>query len=574
MILALREAQRQPSPRQVRQLLLSRNEQERVTGILLRACGYYEQGLYPDALRFLVKSRSRIGYYPLPVISNIVWLCTRTNQPQQAAGPCIRFAADALRMGYSDLALEACAGAMILDARGDYEITRNPTACREIADMYEQVFRNAGLPHPSHTSAHPAGSRIRVALIVPNLVDHIVAYTRRVLHFARYHNREQYLLFVYTSENHSERIQPLFPVGCSGNSRARGRETIAELAALDIPVFLTPRNQSFTRSGHALARQLENDGIDVAIFQSGLSAPIDWLAARMAAVPVKVSIHIGSSMMVPGMDATFFDNPANIARENNVWTPSFGERRIRLKGADRQALYQHPPQSRASWGIPAESILIGTMSNHLARRLTPAYLEIIARLLHAVPNAWFVAFGAKPPRETSAFFEQAGVADRVIFAGAQQHPGAVLRMLDIYSAEFPVSGSQSVIEAMNCGIPVVAMHCSDTHAESAAAHIAGPDGAIPRYDTDAYYQRLLSWSINPAARKHAATQMRQRAETLFSARHYVDDILSAGRELLRGKRTQPISPLFPESTVPIPTNNKGHAIHDRKSQYSQRTQPV
>ena len=138
-----------------------------------------------------------------------------------------------------------------------------------------------------------------------------------------------------------------------------------------------------------------------------------------------------------------------------------------------------------------------------------------------------------------AFFVSRGVADRVRFGGRQACSGSALKVLDVYANEFPVGGSQSVIEAMACGIPVVALRWSDAHAESAGANAVGLGSAIPGPDIDAYRSLLRHFVCNAAARAKTAGKMTRRVEEHYSVRTYAGMLLDMGLEALDRQSHKP-----------------------------------
>ena len=426
--------------------------------------------------------------------------------------------------------------ALILDALGRYEITRNPSACLDVAWMYGAVAdRHRATPVDSPPTFRD-GPR-RVALVVPNLVDYIVAATKQVLHFARYIDRSRYRLAVYVSENLSRRELPLFPFGCvEGRTEESGAETLRCLQELDVPVHLGSRSTRYVQSALALIGRLEQDSTDIAIFQSGLACPIDWLAAKWARVPAKICIHTGCSLFVPGMHATLFDNAMDIERERAWWSNGEGERILLPQGADLADLRSRKPFSRARFGIPDDAVVIGTLSNHLDRRLSIPYMDVIAGVLRTRPDAWFLAFGADSLPAPMAFFRSRGVAERVRFGGRQSQAGSALKVLDIYANEFPVGGSQSVMEAMACGVPVVALRWSNAHAESVGAELAGEEFGIPSKDLQAYANRLDEWVRQPDKRRSAGLAARHRAEKNFSAKTYVRRLLEVAERVGEAER--------------------------------------
>ena len=504
-------------------LMSDADDEKRMLGFLLKAAVARQRTGAAAAITELQQVRHHFNCMPLPVIVNLIDLCRQSGREQEAADACLVFAHDAAAMGYADLALEAASAAIVLDAQGVFDILKTPARSLELAMLYERIALTLN-PHPGALPAQ--GPPWHVALVVSNLVDHVVAHTKTVLHFARYANREQFRLVVVSSENMAGRRNPLFPFGSKEYpSEQAGAVTIAELRRLNVPVILLQRDATFTQAARLLCDALSDGGTHIALFQSGLASPIDWLAARLARVPVKAAIHIGSSLFNNGLHATFYDNPVNIEREQPVWPDSAGVRIYQPLGVDIAELDRQKPMARSCFGLPADAVVIGTLSNHLDKRLSEPFLDLIANVLVSYPNAWFVAFGPGALSHKLAVFKERSVAERVIFAGAQRASGSALKLLDIYASEFPVGGCVSVLEAMACGVPVVAMRAGDAHAESAAAEAVGLPYAILTPEPSAYASLLTHWLENSEARCKAGMHMRAVALQKHHVRDYVAKIL-------------------------------------------------
>ena len=488
-------------------------------GHLLAACNFYAAGHTMEAETYLRDVRVSTKTLSPPLIAMLIWLQRRTGNPQGAACDCAAYAQDASALGHDDVALEACSAALFLDQAGRFELTASPEKIQPVVEIYERAARKLAVL-PKRTCSK--GGRRRVALITGNLVDHAVAYSRRVLNLARFADRTCCEMRFYSTENLTRREQPLFPFGLENGGTAEcAPVSLRTLEELDVPVWLAPRDQKPIETAERMIRKLEEDAVDYAIFQTGMASPIDWLVARCSPVPVKAGIHIGSSPFNTGFDLYFFDNPANIERENGYWTEAMGRRVYLTSGVDIDLLRKSPSVGRHEIGIPGDAVVIGTVSNHLGERMSAAFCQVIARVLQAHPDAWYLGVGMPPGEERMQLFRQAGVADRMRFPGPVRAASAVLGVLDVYANEFPVGGSESVKEAMACGIPVVAMRWSPAHAECAGAEIAGPVDAVSERDPDAYERLLSHWISDGAARREAAARQTARAEEHYSIGTYV-----------------------------------------------------
>ncbi len=510
------------------------NDEKCVRDLLWKSAEYFRNGHEPEALNVLLQARARLGCVPLSIITNILWLCRRLNREQQAAGECLRFGQDAIGMGAYDLGLEACSAALMLDARSEFNIIRDPAALSGVAALYEQVA--AMRPRPDGAGPVRSDGPVHLAMLVPNLVDHVVAYTKTVLHLARYVDRDRFRLSVYVSENSSRRESPMFPFGCiDGTTPQTGACALKELEALRVPVVILPRSMTFTAAAAHLAETMNRNEVQVLLLASGLACPIDWLAARWAGAPVRFGLHLGTSFFMRGLDATLFDNEENIRREEACWKPDLGDRVVWRAGTDMDDLQRQPALSRERFGIPPEAVVFGTLSNHLDRRLSVPYMETVCELLKTQAEAWFVAFGSGEVGGKKAFFESHGVASRVVFAGRQTQSGSALKLLDVYLNEFPVGGSQSVVEAMACGIPVVALRWSDAHAESAGASAVGAPYAVENRDVRAYAALAGAWAADRAGRMTVGKELQSRAEKHYSVKNAIGALMEMAEKCLQAK---------------------------------------
>lgn len=511
-----------------------------VHGIALALAWTYSKGDHAGLPAILESAASHLGVLPPPLFALL--LAARHLNDDTA-----RIPSDFLEYGYAavdkhqyDLGAEAIGAAFVEDADAALTLIYQTDTLRRATLCYEQVAA-ANNPGLAHVHRQP-DAKIRVGMIVANLVDDVVAYSKRVVDFARHIDTERFQLYVYSSENLCMRTRQL-PARCMARPSAESAPKImAVLKERGVPLYLASRNTLPIATAQALASRIASDNIDILIVQSGPAMPIDWLACRWAPAPVKLHIHIGAPLYQQGISATFFDNTVNLERERVTW-PAYAGRQVLLRqGTDLGIIDAQPAANRADFGIPPNVVLIGVLSNHLDKRLSPAYLDLIKSVLADEPKTDFVAIGGRDlPGHAAAYFKAAGLIHRVHHIPSQRQAGSTLKLLDIYASEFPVGGSQSVVEAMVCGLPVVAMRHGDTHVECAASDIVGPPIAIESNDPGAYRNLLMHWIRDPAARRAAGRDLRRRAEAHFSIHDYVRRVCAFGAEQLAGHGVSPQS---------------------------------
>lgn len=510
-------------------------------GFILRLAWCYKTAALEKCAAVLAEAQRRFPVIlPVPLFNLLVDLCYLTARMADVPMLYLDYGCRACDCGWWDVGLEALGTAMVNDAHQAMQILHAPELIRRATERYEKAARLVGFHAPPEMPA-AGGRRLRVGLMVSNLVDDTVAYARRVMYFARHHDPARFELRVYCTENMCFRQHQLPVMLASHPTPARAPRFLAELKRRGIPVWLAPRDKPVLPTARLVADRLAGDRLDILIMQSGPAMPIDWLAARVAPVPVKLHIHIGVCNYMPGLDATLFDNAANMEREGAGWPAYAGARILMRRGTDLEVIDQTTAAARADFNLPGEAILLGVLSNHLAGRMSADYMSVIAAVLRCHPAAWFIAGGVLEDRtgRIMEYFQQAGVADRVRFFPQQRTPAAFLKMLDVYLNEFPAGGSQSVVEAMACGRPVVAMRCGATHHESVGADIVGPPWAIPQYDVQAYTAQALRWAEDAGEREVVGRALRARAESEFSIADYVGRACDLGARLHASKALAP-----------------------------------
>lgn len=189
-------------------------------------------------------------------------------------------------------------------------------------------------------------------------------------------------------------------------------------------------------------------------------------------------------------------------------------------------------RQRQAWGIEATTPVIG-----LVARLDPVkdhatFLEGAALLIQAYPNARFVCVGGGNESYRSAVRDLShslGLDDYVSWVGEHSDMPSVYNALDVVvSTSISEGFSNSLGEAMACGVPCVATDVGDARA------ILGDTGAVvPSGNPEALAASLGSFLAQPPAELRAmGDSAREWIVSQYSVKRLVERTTSAMEKLL------------------------------------------
>lgn len=132
---------------------------------------------------------------------------------------------------------------------------------------------------------------------------------------------------------------------------------------------------------------------------------------------------------------------------------------------------------RAAWGLTDDEVVIGLVARLDPMKDHSTFLDAASRALRKRHDLRFVCIGDGPTDYAQSLKEQAamlGLADRIIWAGAQSNMPAVYSALDVSSSSssFGEGFSNAIAESMACGVPCVVTDVGDS------AYIVGETGIV------------------------------------------------------------------------------------------------
>ena len=365
-------------------------------------------------------------------------------------------------------------------------------------------------PHPKL----PPGKRIRLAYVVPGIVGGN-AQTRRVQGLVQHRDRDRYDVRVYSTEDFSVRPYPLLWLFQSlAGSAVRGEEVLKEMYEDKVKTYIAPVEGTLLDTAYEVAHAITDFRPHVVLYQGSIAAPILCILAGWHLAPVQVSFNTGVPMYMPHIDLTLYASAAKLQQEAQSWNPNRGGLALMPPAVSIPPPAGSELQNNDLPPRRAGGTVCITVSNHPQVRLSKEFVQTLIPVLKANPLVEYWVMGSGDCTQQLADFEAAGVAHQVAFLGGRNDIWPGLRKADIYLNEFPIGGAQSVMEAMACGLPIVAGVYSGKHQHNCGAGYIGPT-AIHPFSTAAYADRMTKLIQDEDYRKTEGAAMWERVDKFF-----------------------------------------------------------
>ncbi|MDR2838997.1 MAG: TIGR03088 family PEP-CTERM/XrtA system glycosyltransferase [Azonexus sp.] len=216
-------------------------------------------------------------------------------------------------------------------------------------------------------------------------------------------------------------------------------------------------------------------------------------------------------------------------------------------GVDTDRFHPAANNDQSAPGCPflrPDHWLIGTVGRMQTVKDQPTLARAFVRALAIAPQLRprlrLVLVGAGPLQaECAAILSAAGVADLAWLPGERGDVPEVMRGLDCFVLPSLAEGiSNTILEAMACGLPVIATAVGG-NADLVAAGVTGE--IIPAADPEALAQAIVRLASDPEAARVMGAAGRQRVEEKFSLTAMVAAYQDTYDQLLRqsGAALQP-----------------------------------
>lgn len=401
----------------------------------------------------------------------------------------------------------------------------NPPPQSDLGPISKDYFLQKLEPLMAKREVRPFApqSKIRLAHIVPQVVDGGHAPTRLLNNLLTYGDQDWFELFLISTERMSPRFleYPLIFYS-SDPSDKRGKATLDYLSKLNVKILMVPHPQTYAQTAYFVKDVLNQLQIDIAVFHG--PDEINTLCSNITDVPIRVLFEHGTVPQYSGFDLAILSTEEAFKKHREV---------LREKGTESCALdfcldirssWEKDPYSKESLGLPSDSFVMTTISNHLDDRLSVEMCYAIIEILKNCPQAVYAPIGIiYHPERIQALFAEYAVDDRLIFLGSKMNPSQYARSMELYLNEFPFGSCLGMLDAMAAGCPVVSMYdeYGPPQAQYGASYF-GRDRVIMTGKTEDYVALASQLIQNPTLYEEWSEYAKNRYEERIDVKAYVN----------------------------------------------------
>ncbi len=446
----------------------------------------------------------------------------------------LSYADAAARRGEFVAALIALLNAGSYDFRHGARHSATPDSLRRMVAVYERVAaataRRLNLPEvPRGVRRSPPGGKLRIGHVIAQLVDGPHSPSRVMYTILRNADRQRFETTLFITEALAAHADAPLQMLTSDWSDRRAPRLIHTLEhTLGVPVVRPRTRQSLLAAAADIRAQMAERQIDIAFFHGSIATPTDWLLCAWRSAPWEFDYGMGVPLFCPAVDYQFFEYPesmerlAFLCRERGV---PYGS--TPYGGTDLSYLDELTPIPRTELGLSPQHVVLGSIGNHLPRRMSERFCRTVAGVLRRHPAARYLVIGPGDFMAQRAWLGADlcdGPTPVVRFCGPTDEPGRWTLLFDIYVNEYPAGGGVAVCEAMAARKPVVGMAVDDSSLALVVRKYLGAENLVTPATDEAYAARLAELIASPAERAALGARLRTRYETDFDGRRWTQDV--------------------------------------------------
>ena len=258
----------------------------------------------------------------------------------------------------------------------------------------------------------------------------------------------------------------------------------------------------------------------------------DVVLARFAGIPLCISRRGNLRHWDPDAPPRFPEILRNAGSDivvaNSRAVAEYCERIERIRPEKIRVIHNgvEPPHeidqqaARGELGLGPEDLVAGNVANLRPVKGHDNLLLAFRRVADSIPNAKLVICGEGETRaDLERLSRNLNLQERVIFTGFRRDAAGVYAALDVYvSSAFSEGLSNAILEAMHCGLPVVATGVGGT-AESVTDGVTGL--LTPARDPGGLATAIIRLLGDPRLRQAMGEEGHARAREAFSIRRMV-----------------------------------------------------
>ena len=329
--------------------------------------------------------------------------------------------------------------------------------------------------------------RLKLAHVVPQIVFGGHAPTRILENLVLYHNQEQFEVKVITTEVLQEHmLEYPYNFYTSHSSELRSGNLPMLFQEKGVETMMNKQRITYLDDAYNLSEHLNKSGFDVVVFHG--PDIVNTMATQMINASLRVLFEHGTPPVYPGYDLAILSSDAAVEIHEQALKTIQTQAKALPFAVDVRKGWHEKPYDKETLGLPAESLVMTTISTKLDARLSDKMCHAIARILKINPQAVYAPIGAiSNPQRIRDIFAQYEVSERFYPLGSLNNPSQYARSMDLYLNEFPFGSCLAILDAMAAGCPVVTMFDAQGPQQARyGGHFMGVERAISDGNIEAY----------------------------------------------------------------------------------------